>query len=405
MVTSMTARDQLGFAWKALTSARMRSVLVTFAAAIGVAAVILLTALGEGARLYIMGEFSALGSDLLIVLPGKNEKSGGPPGLIFETERDLTLEDTAALRRLPHVVAVSALSVGSIDISAGGHSRTATLLGSDSTLEQTRNIKMGRGEFLPKLGLDEAQAVVVIGTTLASELFGNNSPLGEWVRLGERRFRVIGELGKQGTSLGQNLDESAIIPVASAQALFNNPALFRILIEVDGRSRLDGVKQVATRLLTQRHQGEEDFTLITQDAVLSTFDKIFNVLTLSVGGIAAISLLVAGIIIMNVMLVSVSQRRAEIGLLMALGAPPNLVLRLFLIESVLLGLLGALSGMIFGRLGVLALAAVYPDFPLTTPAWAYIAASSTALGAGILFGWLPARRAARLDPVHALTGR
>jgi putative ABC transport system permease protein len=401
----MTPRDQLRFAWKALTSARMRSVLVTLAAAIGVAAVILLTALGEGARLYIMGEFSSLGSDLLIVLPGKNEKGGGPPGLIFETERDLTLEDTAALRRLPHVVAVSALSVGSIDISAGGHSRTATLLGSDSTLEQTRNINMGRGEFLPKLDLDEAQAVTVIGTTLARELFGNNSPLGEWVRLGDRRFRVIGELGKQGTSLGQNLDESAIIPVASAQALFNNPALFRILIQVDSRSRIDAVKLAGTHLLTELHQGEEDFTLITQDAVLSTFDKIFSVLTLSVGGIAAISLLVAGIIIMNVMLVAVSQRRSEIGLLMAVGAPPNLVLHLFLIESILLGLLGALSGMILGRLGVLALGSAFPDFPLTTPTWAYVAASSTALGAGVLFGWLPARRAARLDPVRALTGR
>lgn len=287
----------------------------------------------------------------------------------------------------------------------GAHSRTATLLGSDTTLQQTGKLKVARGEFLPALELDTAQAVTVLGPVIARELFGNASPLGEWVRLGERRFRVIGVLEEQGTSLGQNLNEVAIIPIANAQALFNNPALFRIMLEVNDRSRMDKVKQNATRVLKELHQNEEDFTLVTQDAVLSTFDAIFGVLTLVVAGIAAISLLVAGIIIMNVMLVSVSQRRAEIGLLMAVGAPPSLVLRLFLIEALLLGVLGAVVGVLIGRLGVLALASAYPGFPLTTPVWAYLAASCTALGAGLLFGWLPARRAARLNPVQALVGR
>lgn len=401
----MRSRDHLAFAWRAMTASRLRTLLVTGAAAIGVAAVVILTALGEGARQYILGEFSALGSELLIVLPGKTEKGGGPPGMIFETERDLTLQDVAALRRLPHVNAVSPLSIGAIDISAGAHAREAILLGSDATLEQTRQLKMGRGDFLPPLDLDEAQAVVVIGTTLARELFVNAPPVGQWVRLGDRRFRVIGVLAEQGTSLGQNLDEAAIIPVASAQALFDNPALFRILIEVDARSRLQGVEDAARRVLMELHQGEEDFTLITQDAVLSTFDAIFGVLTLSVGGIAAISLLVAGIIIMNVMLVSVSQRRSEAGLLMAMGAPPGLILRLFLLESLLIGLFGAVAGLLLGRLGVFVVGEIYPSFPVMTPVWAYLAAASTALGAGMLFGWLPARRAARLDPVQALTGR
>lgn len=401
----MTTRDHLAFAWLALTASRLRTLLVTGAAAIGVASVIILTALGEGARQYILGEFSALGSKLLIVLPGKTEQSGGPPGMIFETERDLTLRDVAALRRLPHVNAVSALSVGAIDISVGARMREATLLGSDATLEQTRKLKLGRGEFLPPMDLDEARAVVVIGHTMARELFGHAQPVGQWVRLGDRRFRVIGVLAQQGSSLGQNLDETAIIPVASAQALFDNPALFRILIEADSRARLDSVQEAARRVLMELHQGEEDFTLITQDAVLTTFDAIFGVLTLSVAGIAAISLLVAGIIIMNVMLVSVSQRRPEVGLLKALGATPALILRLFLLESLLIGLLGALAGILLGRLGVLALEQVYPSFPLMTPLWAYLAAAGTAVGAGMLFGWLPARRAAGLDPVRALTGR
>ncbi|HET19344.1 MAG TPA: ABC transporter permease [Chromatiales bacterium] len=401
----MRPRDHLGFTWQALIAVRLRTLLVTGAAAIGVAAVVILTALGEGARLYILGEFSQLGSELLVVLPGKSEKGGGPPGAIIETERDLTLGDVEALRRLPRVTAVSPLSVGVIEASVGAHSREATLLGSDASFEQTRKLRLARGEFIPPADLDEALAVAIIGPTLASELFGNASPLGQWMRLGDRRFRVIGVLEAQGTSLGQNLNESVIVPVASAQALFDNPALFRILIQVESRGRLPGVEQAATRLLTQRHQGEEDFTLVTQDAVLTTFDAIFGVLTLSVAGIAGISLLVAGIIIMNVMLVSVSQRRAEIGLLKALGAPPGLILRLFLLESLLIGLFGALAGSAFGQLGVLALGTLYPAFPVTTPTWAYLAAAATALGAGLLFGWLPARRAARLDPVRALTGK
>ena len=401
----MKTGDHLGFAWCSLTSARLRTLLVILAAAIGVMAVVLLTALGEGARQYILGEFSQLGSDLLIVLPGKTEKGGGPPGLIFETERDLTLRDVQALRRLPHVEAVSPLSIGVITISRGSRSRQTTLLGSDASLKQTRKLKMGRGDFLPPIDLNEAQAVVVIGTTLAHELFTNESPLGQWLRLGDRRFRVIGVLAKQGTSLGQNLDEAAFIPIASAQSLFNNPALFRILIQTDGRAHLSKVKEAARRVLTDLHQDEEDFTLITQDAVLSTFDQIFSVLTLSVAGIAAISLVVAGIIIMNVMLVSVSQRRGEVGLLMTLGAPRRIILRLFLLESFLLSLLGACVGCILGRAGVLVLATLYPSFPIMTPIWAYLAAAGTALGAGMLFGWLPARRAAGLDPVLALTGR
>ena len=400
----MNPHDQLGFAWRSLISSRLRTLLVILAAAIGVVAVILLTALGEGARQYILGEFSQLGSDLLIVLPGKTERGGGPPGLIFETERDLTLRDVEALRRQPHINAVSSVSIGVVDIGYGSHVRQTTLIGSDASLEQTRKLSLGRGNFLPSADLNEAQAVTVIGRTLADDLFRNASPLGQWLRLGDRRFRVIGVLKKQGTSLGQNLDEVAIIPIASAQSLFNNPALFRILIQAESRSHLAAIEQNARHVLTQLHQGEEDFTLLTQDAVLSTFDQIFKVMTMSVAGIAAISLVVAGIIIMNVMLVSVSQRRTEVGLLMALGAPRSIILRLFLFESLLVSTLGALAGCLLGRGGVAILAWVYPSFPVMTPVWAYFAATGTALGAGVLFGWLPARRAAHLDPVQALKG-
>ncbi|HES76250.1 MAG TPA: FtsX-like permease family protein [bacterium] len=399
----MKTQGQVIFVWQALTFSLLRSALVIFSAAIGVTAVILLTALGEGARLYISNEFSQLGSDLLVVRPGKNEK-GGWPGLIFETETALTLQDAKLLDRLPHVSAISPLSLGKTDIYHQGRLREATLIGTSSSFLQIHKLALSSGEFIPKIDFNQTLPVAIIGSKIADEFFGHTSPLGERIRIGGSRFRIIGVLKGKGVSLGQDIDEIVIIPVANAQELFNDNSLFRIMIESSSRSHIDRVKTSARQTLIRSHK-REDFTLITQDAVLSAFDSIFFVMTLSVGAIAAISLLVAGIIIMNVMLVSVSQRRAEIGLLMAVGAPPQLVLRLFLLESLLLGVLGALAGILLGRLGVWALAAAYPGFPLVTPMWAYLAAAFTALGAGLLFGWLPARRAAQLDPVRALTGR
>jgi putative ABC transport system permease protein len=225
------------------------------------------------------------------------------------------------------------------------------------------------------------------------------------VRIADRRFRVIGILGEGGESLGQNLDDIAVIPVASAQSLFDTPSLFRVLIQARSEQDVERAKQAAREVIRERHEGEDDVTIITQDALLDTFDGILRTLTYTVAGIAAISLAVAGILIMNVMLVAVSQRVAEIGLLKALGAPERQVLRLFLVEAVLLAGAGAVLGLLVALAGILGLRQLFPAFPIAAPLWAPLAAAGVAVATGILFGVLPARRAARLDPVRALSGR
>jgi putative ABC transport system permease protein len=197
-------------------------------------------------------------------------------------------------------------------------------------------------------------------------------------------------------------DEVAIVPVALAQAMFNTNTLLRILIEARSRDAIPAAKTQAIEILKQRHDGEEDVTVITQDAVLQTFDRLLVALTAGVAGIAAISLAVAGILVMNVMLVAVTQRTAEIGLLKALGATAQTIRTAFLTEAVLLSLAGAVLGYVVGHFGAFVIRELYPAFPAWPPTWAVLAALGTALVTGIVFGVMPARRAAKLDPVTAL---
>lgn len=401
----MHAGDSLRFALSALRGARLRSALMLLAMAIGVAAVVVLSALGEGARRYVVGEFSSLGTHLLIVLPGRNETTGGAPPMTSETPRDLTLEDFEALTRLRQVRRAAPLSIGSATVSFQSREREVVVMGTTEAMLEVRHFTMGQGYFLPAGDPHHPQPVCVLGAQLKRELFGNQSALGEWVRVGDRRFRVIGILRAQGQSLGMNTDELAIIPVMSAQALFNSYSLFRILLEAKSREAIIPAQQAAIDLLRQRHDGEEDVTVITQESVLATFDRILGALTMTVAGIAAISLVVAGVLIMNVMLVAISQRTAEIGLLKALGASRAVILRLFLTEAALLSLLGAMLGLAVGQLSSWVLRQLYPALPFGAPTWAVLAALGVALTTGLIFGVLPARRAARLDPVQALARR
>ena len=401
----MRLRDTLGFALSSLTSHRSRTWLTLLAVALGSAAVVLLSALGQGARAYVEGEFTQLGTHLLIIFPGRNETTGGPPPLLGETARDLTLDDALALARAPGVTRVAPLAVGSAPVSAGGLEREVNVLGSTADFLEVRHLTLGQGRFLPQADPHRARGVAVLGPTLARELFGHRSAVGEWVRIGQRRFRVIGVLADSGQSLGDSLDDLAIIPVASAQTLFNAPGLFRILAETRDREALQRAQGAVRDIIRERHEGEDDVTVITQDAVLATFDKILKALTLAVAGIGAISLAVAGVLIMNVMLVSVAQRTPEVGLLKALGAARGQVRALFLVEALLLGGGGTLVGLALAFGTVQLVNAWFDDFRLVVPAWAPMAAAVVSLGSGLIFGLLPALRAARLDPVRALTGR
>ena len=403
---ALRSSDLLRFSWRALRGFPSRTLLMLTAMAIGVAAVVLLTSLGEGARRYVTGEFASLGTNLVIVFPGRSETAGiNPSTMMGETPRDLSLADAQALLRSRSVRRIAPINVGAADISWQNRSREVVILGSNHDLLDIRHWAVDQGRFLPETDLDRATPVAVIGSKIRDELFGPKRALGEWVRIGDRRFRVIGIMGSEGRSIGVDVEETVIIPVASAQQLFNTASLFRILVETKNREAIETAREFIIDTLQQRHQGEKDVTVITQDAVLQTFDRILGALTYTVGGIAAVSLAVAGILIMNVMLVAVSQRTAEIGLLKALGAAPRQILSLILTEAVMLSAIGAAAGMGLGQLGSYFVRVAFPVLPAYAPGWAAATALAVALITGLLFSLLPARRAARLDPVLALSGR
>ena len=341
----MRPEDILSFGLRALISHRARTWLTLLAMGLGTAAVVVLSALGEGARQYVTGQFTQLGTHLIIILPGRSETTGGPPPLIGGTPRDLTLDDALALLRSPLVERVAPLSLGMAPVSHDNREREANIVGTTAEFQPVRHIELAQGQFLPIGDPRQAQAVALLGEKLARELFDQNPPLGQWVRIADRRFRVIGLLKSTGFSLGADLGDTALIPVAAAQALFNSPALFRILVQARGRAAINPAEEAAREIIKARHEGEDDVSFITQDAMLATFDKILRALTLAVSGIAAISLLVAGVLIMNVMLVAVSQRTPEIGLLKALGAAQGQILSLFLTEALLLALAGTALGL------------------------------------------------------------
>ena len=399
----MRLADTLRFARDAATGYPMRTTLSVLAMSIGVAAVVILTALGDGARRYVVGQFSSIGTNLVIVLPGRSGTGGfNPANAITTTPRDLTVDDAAALRRASAVSRLAPLAVGTSEISFGGKLREVMVAGSTAEFIPIRNFELAQGSGLPDEDWNRGSPVAVIGAKIREELFGNEPALGKLIRVGDRRLRVVGVLASRGQGLGMNTDELVIVPVSLAQSLFNSNTLFRILVEAKSREAIPEAKEQVMEILKQRHRGEEDVTVITQDAVLATFDKLLGALTLGVAGIAAISLAVAGILVMNVMLVAVTQRTGEIGLLKALGATARTIRLAFLAEAAMLSTVGALVGYLLGQLGAFGLRQAFPVFPAYPPDWAVIAGLSTALVTGLLFGVMPARRAARLDPVQAL---
>ncbi len=397
--------DTLRFGLASLSSNRVRTALMLLAMSIGVAAVVLLTGIGNGARLYIVDQFAALGTNLVIVIPGRSETANNTPAtLLGETPRDLTLDDAKALLRSELVQRLAPLNIGELGAVREGKERQVPVLGSTAEFLELRHLKLAQGTFLPAEDWDIARPVCVLGPKVDKELFGTRPALGELIRLGGYRCRVIGILGSEGRSLGFDNQELVIVPVAFAQMLFNTSGLFRILVEAKDADSLERLKKHITKTIAKNHYGEEDVTIITQDSVLATFNKILQSLTLTVAGIAAISLVVAGILIMNVMLMSVSQRTAEIGLLKALGATSGKIMTMLVSEALLLSVIGGMVGVVLGYVGAWGIAGIYPELTTDPPLWAVGAAMATALGNGFIFSLLPARRAARLDPIRALAG-
>jgi putative ABC transport system permease protein len=400
----MRFADLLAFAAGALRGHRLRTLLSITGVAVGIAAVIALTALGDGAREYVVNEFMSIGTNLLIVLPGKAETVGLVP-LLGGTTHDLTIgEMVAVATRIPMVSGAAPLTLGNEKVRFSGRARAVPVLGTTATMKEVRHLAMGAGRFLSPGDPNQGGSEVVLGVKVAEELFGNTSPLGEVVRIGQWRFRVVGVIEPRGKTLGFDFDDVVMVPVATAMRMFNKSSLFRIIIELRSADELEAGKAAVLDLLAERHRAE-DVTVITQDAVVSTFSEIMNVLTLALVAIASVSLTVAGVGIMNVMLVAVAERRREIGLLKAVGVSTTQVMTVFITEAAVLSSIGGAVGLATGWLVVRGFVAVYPSFPAAAPAWAVVASMLVAMVVGVVFGVLPARRAARVDPVVALAGR
>jgi putative ABC transport system permease protein len=295
------------------------------------------------------------------------------------------------------------LVAGTAPVRVGERSREVTVVGTTRDMLEIRHLKLSTGRFLP---VNEPEAAVcVLGARVQRELFPGENPLGQLVRIGDWRFRVIGVIAPRGTSIGMDLDEVVEIPVDTSLRLFNRSSLFRILAEVHSHEEIDRARLAALEVLRERHADQEDVTVLTQDSVLATFTNILDVLTATLAGIAAISLGVAGLGIMNVMLVSVTERTREIGLLKAVGVTHAQVVAVFLVEAAVLATLGGCLGLAAGLGTGRVLQHVYPEFPFHPPPWAILAALGVSCSVGLLFGILPARHAARLDPVAALMRR
>jgi len=398
----MTINDNIAFNAQLLIRHRWRTTLLMLCVAMGVSAVVLLVSVGESARLYVAREFSMLGSNLLIILPGKKQTSGGGIPFYGTTTRDLTLQDAASIRQLSGVDSVAPVIAGTANASVGARSKNVMVLGSTLDFLKARQLSIAMGASLPDDAESVSRNVVLIGSNLAQELFAPHNPLGKMLTIDDYRFRVAGVLAIRGESLGLDMRDAVILPVKTSERLFNSFSLFRILISLNGLTDEKTVISDIYALIKKRHQGEEDITIVTQQSMMQAFNNIMVTLTTIVGLLGSVSLVVAGILIMNLSLISVQQRRTEIGLLKALGASQHVVLTLFISESIILVMLASAIGLGFTQVLLLLANYWWPTLSFSTPLWAYLSAVCVALLTAVLFSYLPAKQAASISPVEAL---
>ena len=393
-------RDLFRLATGALRAHRLRSFLSMLGIAIGVAAVILLTSIGEGTRVYVVSQFTQFGTNIMAVNPGKS-KTLGVPGVLGGSTRKLTIDDAEAAARIPGVETMVPVTMGQGRVAAGERARSVMVLGATPDLPRLWKFGARQGGFWPRGDPRDGAAYAVLGPRLARELFGERNPLGEIVRVAGGRFRVTGVMQPKGQMMGFDVDDIAIVPVASALALFNQDELMEIDLVYASMLETDRVASEVRRVLRGRH-GAEDFTVTTQAAMLEVFGKVMDVITLAVGAIAGVSLLVGATGILTMMSIAVGERVGEIGLLRALGATAGQVQAVFLAEATVLATLGGVLGIAAGLgLGALLRLAV-PGLPVETPVRFVLAGLATSVATGIVAGVAPARRAAALDPIEAL---
>jgi putative ABC transport system permease protein len=395
----VTPRDLAIYTLTSARARRGRSLLTVLGVAIGVATVVLLTAIGEGIHRFVLAEFTQFGTNLIAVTPGKTSTMG-LSGAIVSNVRPLSVADAEALQRVADVEAVVSVVQGNAAVEVRGASRRTMVFGAGPKVPEIWAMRPALGRFLPEES-GVGRSFAVLGSTLREELFGSRSPLGARIRVGGEPFRVIGVMESKGQMLGFDLDDTVFIPVQRALAMFDRDSLMEIDLLYDRAADSSAVAERVRELLIRRH-GREDFTITTQDQMLEVLGSVLDVLTLVVAALGGISLVVGGIGILTIMTIAVRERRAEIGLLRALGAGRNQIMGLFLFEAALLAVVGGLIGLVVGVGGGWLVGLLVPALPTRT-AWDFVlVAEGAAATIGLLAGVLPALRAAALDPIAAL---
>ncbi|MBI3524326.1 MAG: ABC transporter permease [Betaproteobacteria bacterium] len=397
----MRLDDGIFLAARAITAQRLRSFLTLLGIGVGIAAVILLTSIGEGIHRFVLAEFSQFGTNVIGIAPGKIKTSGPQPSGIPTSVRPLTLDDARALQHLPGVTGMTPVVWGNSEVGGNGRLRRTTVYGVNADMLTVFNTKVGSGQFLPEEDTGNARAFMVLGAKLKNELFGSANPLGARVRIGSMQFRVIGVLETKGQLLGIDLDDTAYIPVARSLELYNRDGLMEIHVSYAEGVPAARVSAAIKDVLKARH-GREDFTITTQEDMLRTLSNILDILTMAVGALGGISLLVGGVGIVTIMTIAVTERTGEIGLLVALGAQRKTILGIFLGEAVALSAVGGVFGLLLGFGLAQLIHLLAPALPVHTPLRFVILAEIVAIVIGLLAGVLPARRAARLNAVDAL---
>jgi putative ABC transport system permease protein len=382
---------------------KLRAFLTTLGVIIGVLAVILLVALGEGVRQYISDTFASLGSNVIQVTPGKRDTKGGMPMPMIGVAHKLTPEDEEALvRRTFTTDGVSGIVQGAGALRYRGLRRDAMALGVGERFPEMRNMHVSAGRFFTDDDISAHRRYVVIGRTVQRELFAEENPLGKTLKINDAEFRVVGILEHKGNSLGFDLDDLALLPSTSALDLFALDGYSSIMLRARDKANAQAAIDDVTEVLKRRHNNQIDFTVISQDDMLATVNSIMAMMTAVLLAIASISLIVGGIGIANIMLVSVRERTREIGVRRAVGATRNAILMQFLIEAIVIASIGGLVGLALGAgiIGVTQMA--IPGLPVKLSPWIVLTALGFSAAVGVVSGVIPARSAAALDPVEAL---
>lgn len=408
----MNTKFTVNFAWKNIVANKRRSFLTMLGMIIGVGSVISIMAIGAGAESYVFSQMKVFGGNLVVVAPGASEDEGHPPasvfGLVITT---LTYEDAKDIAKIDHVTAVSPYVNGNMKVSYGNKAQNVDFAGVTSDFMKVESSEIAEGRFITAEEDNSVVRNVVLGYEVAGDLFGDEDPLGKKIKIGQESFTVIGELTKKGTSLISNQDEQIYVPVRTAQKILLGIDYISLLrADIDSEKNINQVMDEMDSLLRNSHHLKadmgDDFSVRSMSQALSIISTVTDALSIFLGAIAAISLLVGGIGIMNIMLVSVTERTREIGLRKALGAKRKDIVMQFLVEAVMItfvgGVVGIIGGTVFSYIVALAASAYGYHWDLIVSLNSILLAMGVSTSVGLLFGIYPAYKAAGLNAIESL---